>query len=81
MIDCQASKILILFYKTDFSLIYRVPLWIPKKFQNHKIYLILESSGHRKNAANFTTSGWVQKKLLRLKNAIKLPEPPCFVDF
>ena len=36
---------------------------------------MLESSEHGNGASNFRTLGKVQKKLLRLKNAPKLPEP------
>ena len=74
MVDWLTVKILILFYKTDFFLIDNVPLWIFKKFQNLEIQLILESSVHRNSAANFRTLGEVRKKLLRLKNAPKLPD-------
>ena len=42
---------------------------------------MLESSGHKNSAANFRTFGYVQEKLLRLKNAPKLPGPTCFVNF
>ena len=58
MIDWQASKILILFHKTNFSLIYRVPLWI---FKWKITKFSLDSSGHRK-ISNFITLGWVPKK-------------------
>ena len=48
---------LISFYNTDFSAIYKTPLWIFKKIQNQDIWLTLESSGHRNSAANFRTVG------------------------
>ena len=81
MVDWLTFKILVFFYKADFFLIYSVPLWILKNFQNLEIELILDSSRNKNSVANFRTLGPVQKKLSILKNAPKLPDPHCFVDF
>ena len=42
---------------------------------------MLESVTYRNSTINFRTLGSAQKKLLRLKNAPKLPDSPCIVDF
>ena len=61
MIDWLAFKILILFYKTDFFLIYSMPFWIFKRFQKLEIWFILESFGHQNTAENLKTLGQVKK--------------------
>ena len=81
IIDWPASKILISFYKTDFFLIFSVPLWIFKKISKSWNLTYLRVLKVQKQCSKFQNIKLIKKKVIDTQKCTQVAWPPLFYWF
>ena len=81
MIDWVTSKILILFYKTDFFLTYNAPLWIFKKISKSWNLAFLRVFWVQKQCSKFQNFELSTKKVFETQKCTQATWPPFFCQF